>query len=100
MKKRYIVCVNNSTKEQDEKFVEFIKSKNLGWWHWLNNTWLLVDDSGILTAADIRDSARDIFTPEYNIVIEIGQTTDTWSGFGIKTEDKNMFAWLHKNWKK
>ncbi|MBS1509836.1 MAG: hypothetical protein JST86_03295 [Bacteroidetes bacterium] len=100
MKKRYIVCINNSKKEQEEKFIEFLKDNSLAWWHWLPNTWLLSENTGRLSASFIRDAVKEIFDNEYNIVFEISQTNDTWSGFGPSSENKNMFKWLKNNWKK
>ena len=96
MKKRYIVCINNSTQAQDEKFVEFARNNNISWWHWLSNTWLLSEKSGKLGAADIRDALRDIYNDEYNMVIEISAEKDSWAGFGPKSEEKNMFKWIKK----
>src|SRR5262245_55414180 len=100
MKNRYIICINNSTEQQEKKFIEYIKSYGLGWWHWLNNTLLLTDPKGKLNAGMIRDSLRDIFPDENILVIEINATKDTWSGFGPNTEEKNMFTWLKKHWVK
>ena len=100
MKKRFIICINNSTKEQDEEFMTFIRSNNLSWWHWLSNIWLISDKQGKLTASQIRDEIKIIFDNEYNLVLEINNEKDTWAGFGPKTEDKNMFKWLKNNWGK
>lgn len=100
MKKRFIVSLNNSTKAQDQLFVEYIMNNNLGWWHWLKNTWLLVDNSGRLSASELRDIVKDIFKNEHTLVIEIGNNSDTWAGYGPTSEDKNMFEWLKDQWKK
>lgn len=100
MKKRFIICVNNSTKEQENNFVEFLKSQKVGWWHWLSNTWLISDNNGKTNASYWRDHSRDVFENENILVIEINNEKDTWSGFGPSTDEKNMFKWLHDNWKK
>lgn len=100
MKKRFIVCVNGSTKVQDHNFIDFIKIQNVGWWHWLTNTWLIADRNGKLSASSLRDKAVSIFGHEHVLVIEINNSRDTWSGFGPSSEDKNMFRWLKDNWKK
>jgi hypothetical protein len=100
MKKRFIICINKSTKEQDEKFIEFIKSNKLAWWHWLSSVWLISDKKGIYTASTFRDEARRIFDDQHNLVIELNAEKDTWSGFGPKLENKSMFTWLKNNWKR
>lgn len=100
MKKRFIICVNSSTKEQETKFLGFIKNENVGWWHWLSNTWLIYDLNNGITAAHLRDKAVEIFEQENVLVIELGKDYDTWQGFGPSSEDKNMFKWLHDYWNK
>ena len=98
MKKRYIVCIDNSNKEQDESFIAYIKEYGLGWWHWLSNVWLIVDKNGKLSAGEIRDKLRLIYVGEHTMVIEMRANGDTWAGFGPKSDDKNMFEWMKKNW--
>jgi hypothetical protein len=98
MRKRYIVAVNSSTKEQVESFIEFIKANGLGWWHWLDNIWLLTDSAGILNAKKVRDEVSDTFPNINNLVIELNETGDTWSGFGPNSDKRNMFNWLKKTW--
>jgi len=98
MKKRYIVCINKSTEEQKESFLEYIKEKNYSWWHYLDNTWLIVDKSGKSEARDIRDVLKEVFSKEYNMVFELAAGQGTWSGFGPNSEDRNMFDWIHRNW--
>jgi len=97
--KRFVVLVGSATKEQNDAFLRYIKANNLGWWHWLPNAWLLKGTNTQLKAANIRDAARDVFGKANNFVIELNEEGETWSGFGPKTETKNMFAWIHKNWK-
>jgi len=52
-----------------------------------------------LKAADIRDAARDAFGQARNFVIELNEDGDSWSGFGPKGEPRDMFKWIHRNWK-
>ena len=98
MKKRFVVCVDSSTASQNEAFKAFIQRNSFGWWHWLSNVWLLVDSKGISSARDIRDELANIFPGVHNLVLELREGDDTWSGFGTKTPDKDMFKWLKKNW--
>ena len=97
MKKRFVVCINDSDKEKDKDFIEFIKNNNLGWWHWLSHTWFLSDSNGKLSAAEIRTKVKNIYN-ENNIVIELNENGDTWSGYGPKGKSRNMFDWLKRNW--
>jgi hypothetical protein len=98
MKKRFIVSVDNSSIEQQKVFMEYINKNNLGFWHYLANTWLLTDSRGVLACSELRDVVRDTFFNEHNLVIEISSTGDTWAGFGPKNDTENMFTWIKKNW--
>lgn len=100
MKKRYIVCINASTAEQEQQFIDYLRSNNFGWWHWISNTWLISDKQGKSKASLFRDKVKEIFIDENILVIEINSQKDTWAGFGPVTEDKNMFKWIKENWKK
>jgi len=100
MSKRYIVGLDSSTEEQDDAFLQFINDNGLGWWHWLNNFWLITDSSGKFSAGEIRDELNESHPSVEKLVIELSDSGDTWSGFGPKSEDQNMFTWLRKTWSK
>lgn len=98
MNKRFIILIDNTDSDKDDKFIEFVKEEKLGWWHYLNNSWL-IKTSKEIRAKDLRDKVREIYN-ENCLVIEIREDgADTWSGFGPKGENRNMFTWIHKNWK-
>ena len=98
MKKRFVVLLDSSSKEQNSEFLNWIKEQGLGSWHWLSHSWLIVDSAGISKASEIGNVVRNIYGATNHFVIEISEDGDTWSGFGPKGEDRNMFTWIHKNW--
>jgi hypothetical protein len=100
MKKRFIVLVEKSSEEQDHSFLEWAKSEKIGWWHWFQHAWLLSNSRGNLTASAIRDKLCDIYGTANTLVIELKGTDDTWSGFGPKNENKDMFKWIKDTWRK
>ena len=99
MKKRYIVCVNKSKKDQNEEFLKYIRQQRFGWWHYLDNTWLIVDPKGTSEIGQIRDKVKIAFENEYNMIFELDEGEGTWSGFGPNSPTRNMFKWLKENWK-
>ena len=100
MIKRFVVTLNSSTKEQNGAFIAFVKENGLGWWHWLDNFWLLTDRSGKFTAITIRDKADEFYPGVHKLVLQLDETGDTWAGFGPNTEKRNMFTWLIDTWDK
>jgi hypothetical protein len=99
MGKRYIVCVDNSTVDQEKEFLEYLRENNFGWWHHLNNTWLLAKATKNSEKEGIRDNVRKIFMNENNMIFELNSDESSWAGFGPNTEDSDMFKWIKKNWK-
>jgi hypothetical protein len=99
-KKRYIVCLKDSTAGDDKVFISKLKESGFGWWHWFAHTWLIADNKGKASASTIRDLVRKVYPTSHVLVFELSQDADTWSGFGTKTKEKDMFKWLKENWKK
>jgi len=98
MKKRFVVLIEVSTEDQNVLMLEWIKSEAIGWWHWFQNIWLLSNKHGHLEASTIRDKVREIYGTANVLVLEIKGTEDTWSGYGPKGENRNMFTWLRSDW--
>jgi len=101
MRKLFVVSANPTTVEQDKEFQDWLEPRFL-WWHWLNETWLLVDSSGIHTAAQIRNMAMKCFPNVNHIVVEFLPNGDMgWAAFGPKSATDpsgNMFTWIDENW--
>ena len=98
MRKRFIVSLASSSKAQNDAFLQAIKEKNVGYWHWLDNTWLITNSSGALSASELISMVKSTHPGIYCLVTEIHSSGTTWAGFGPKSEEKNMFKWLHENW--
>lgn len=93
---------NTVTHTQEEQFIEFLKSKDLNWWHWVSNGWLVVDYSYKQTTTSLSDAVVKIFP---NVRFMIFEVTDSppalWTGFGPdgNGEDKlDMFSWIKSVW--
>jgi|GEM_PF-842201 hypothetical protein len=101
MKRRFVILLDRSTPEQNKAFIEFLKTSDInGYWHWLNNSWLIATYNLEITGAQIRDKIKEIFPDVNNMVLVLNEDgTDTWAGFGPKSEDRDMFRWLRTNWK-
>lgn len=100
MKKRFVVLIESSSEEQNNSFLSWIRQERLGWWHWFQDAWLLSDPTGDQTAISVRDKVWECFPGSNTLVIELGEGEGTWSGFGPKSEKKDMFSWIRKNWRK
>ena len=97
MKKRFIIGVDPTSKEQEKQFIEYLRGRGCGRWHWINNFWLVTDPSGKVTAKELRDELMRI-APEARILVLPVTPTRGWSGKGPRGPEKNMFDWLRNNW--
>lgn len=93
---KFLIALDNSTKEQNEKFVDFINEKGYGWWHWIDNFWI-IDTSSKLTAVELRNELGELYPNINKLVIELKNNNFTWAGYGPSNENNNMFDWLKRN---
>ena len=100
MKKRFVVIIESSTKEQNDSFLDWVKQENLGWWHWFQNAWLISNTTGTHTASSIRDKVNEFFPTKNTLVIGLKEGEGSWSGYGPNSEKRSMFKWLKTNWRK
>ena len=97
MKRRFVVGLNEVPKEQEKEIVRYMNANGFGWWHWLDNFWMVIDRQNILSTEKLRDDLRKIAPDTNMMVIEVVGYT-SWSGFGPTAPKGNMFDWIHKTW--
>ena len=97
MKKRFIVLLASETEQQTRAFSDLFKG-NFAWWHWLPNSWLIVDYSGQLTPSSLVEKVKRIYPGVNNFVTEVKE--DAWVGFGPSGGDSTYFSWLKDQWKR
>jgi hypothetical protein len=73
------------------------KPDNFAWWHWLPNSWIIIDHSGQLTASSLRNKVKKVYPGVHNFVTEVKD--DSWVGFG-PGGDSTYFKWLKSQWNK
>ena len=100
MKKRYIICFDNLSKEQSSKITEYLKDSGYGWWHWISDVWFVTDNKDRTSAAKLRDEMKKLIKSKKMVIIELNENNDTWAGVTINDPEKKMFKWLHNSWKK
>ena len=95
----YLVACDTMSKEQETAFLEYIKSNRFGWWHWLDNFWIISSSKKTLRSSMIRDAIDDAVPGLNNLVIKI-ENVKSWAGHGPSVEDNDMFEWLSNTIKK
>ena len=98
MSKRFIIAVDNAAHPQrelrKERFIGYAKGKRLSWWNRIPSFWLLVDETGEMTASQLDDDAYEIFGAPC-VVFELqGDDSYTWAGHG----PEGMFEWMKSLW--
>jgi hypothetical protein len=97
MKNRFVVGVDALTKEQEKEFVEYLRGRKCGWWHWIDNFWLITNSASDLSLSEIRDELLRI-APEVRVFVLDMSDPKRWIGQGPKSDERNMFSWLQKTW--
>jgi hypothetical protein len=93
MKQRFVVGIDSLTKEQEKEFVEYLRGRKAGWWHWIEHFWLLTNASGNIIPQEIRDELLRI-APNVRVLVMDMNDPKQWSAEGPKADDRNMFTWL------
>jgi hypothetical protein len=93
----FVVGIEPITTEQEKSFIEYISAKQMGWWHWIPNFWLIL---GLNTpsCSEIRDELHRLAPSETIMVVEVSPVS--WAGYGPNAGEKNMFPWFAENWDK
>jgi hypothetical protein len=96
---RFVLMASGGSNEDSEAITTLIKSyDNATWWHWLENSWLIVDGSDTLNVKQLFEDLHRVAPGVHALVTRVDP--ETWYGFGPKRrgEDENMFRWLRKHW--
>ena len=72
----------------------FVSAK-LGYWHHLDNLWLIVDKGSKITPADIRNKVTEVSGGMSCFVTTI--PAGVASNWAVRA-NKASFEWLHNNW--
>lgn len=99
MKRRFFVAVSGLSAEEQERFLEFVRGKGMGWWHWISECWLLTDPKQTVTAAEIRDFLHQLSGIQRCLVMEV-EPEKSWAGLGPNSPPQEMFKWIKETWKK
>jgi hypothetical protein len=98
MKRRFVVGITGLSSDDQTKFVEFLRKEGMGWWHWIDEVWLITSRSESVSAEQIRDYLHGLKTGTRCVVFEIDEDK-SWAGFGPNKAPQDMFAWLKTTWK-
>lgn len=98
MARQFVISIGTSSSLERDAITNYLETLNVGWWHWLPYTWLLVDSHNRLKAKEIRDKIDVIAPGVRNLVLQVNGVS--WYGFGPSNKTQNMFDWLRNTWSK
>lgn len=94
MKNRFVLIIDGADKQQQDVISNYFKDHSFGYWHYIKDTWLLVDYDGTWTVSTIRAKARELL-PDINLMIVLKvDDSSAWAGLG----NKGNFDWLNDTW--
>jgi hypothetical protein len=95
--KRYVAAITGMTKADEQRFLGFIKENRWGWWHRIDNFWLIIDSTEESNLEQIRDFLMPL-SGSIGIVLEVPEAATGWMGFGPTSTADEFFSWLDTNW--
>jgi hypothetical protein len=95
--KRFVLATEALTADQERALALQFPQPPWAWWHWLPNCWLLVDQSGQMTADNVRDRFSAV-SPVQCLVLEIDPKV--WTGmFTVDMARRQpMEDWIRSYW--
>lgn len=93
----YVLAVQGLSAEKEKGLATYLEKRGYGWWHWIENFWIIVtysEENFSQKLIDLinEDNAHRIFLLQVH-------PEKKWHGVGPATDDKNMFEWLEENLK-
>ncbi len=97
--RRFVVAAENL---RTREFAEFLDNNGLGWWHWIENFWLITAPNSTEISAEILQSKVNVFSDSPRCMVIELHGAHTWSGHGPTNSDdgSNMFDWLRNTFDK
>jgi hypothetical protein len=95
--KRYIAAITGLPKADEQLFLGFIKKNGWGWWHRIDNFWLIIDKKDTSSSEQIRDFLMPLKGP-VGFVMEIPAEAFGWAAFGPGESADELFSWVETNW--
>jgi hypothetical protein len=95
VKKRFILCVDGCTKEEQNSLSQYFRAQRpvLGFWHYYSDMWLIVDVNDVWTHVTLRDKMIEIL-PNKSIFI----TGVTEGSLYAMRGRKDSFGWFKTQW--
>ena len=94
--RKFVIAVDEPTREQTRAISDIFRGKSFGWWHWIAGFWLVSDATDTLTAAWIRTRVHDAAPLCRNTILQV--SPEDWSSFGPAGARHDMGAWLRNTW--
>ena len=95
MTNRFMLSVDNATAQQQDAITTWLRSTQLGFWHYLSHAWLVVDRTDTYNVNSLRDQVTRL-VPGATFIIVVVADPNGWAGYGPSPK----FEWLHSVWMK
>jgi hypothetical protein len=95
LKNRFIIIVDDASREQQNTVTEFLRGQKCGYWHYFSDVWFLYETNKQWSAVSLRNKLMEILPGRTAIVLKIQDGT-RWAAFG----QPNIFTWVKESWTK
>jgi hypothetical protein len=100
MRRRFVIAVEGLDAKQESRFRDYINKESFGWWHWINNVWLLTTNDEAVSTEEIRRHIQSLNSNARCLVFEFPEDI-TWSATAtVNAKGKSMTEWLLTTWGK
>ena len=95
--RKVIVLLEESTSEQELKFLQWVNANRLGWAHWFRGSWLLAIAGPNPTVQQVVEHIQSMEGSPQCAVFEIS-TPNAWQGFINGETIEGARNWFQTQW--
>lgn len=101
MKRRFIIGIEGLSREQEDKFRDYLEERG-SWWHWIGNLWLFCTESAdsSISAKAIREKIVEINEGIDTLVMEVSEEKDWSARSSANSKGRRIYNWLEDTWDK
>lgn len=95
MSRKFVICADDNLSVQHQDAVtSFLRSQNVGFWHWFPKCWLIIDLTNTWTVESIRNLVAQVTSGQCHYMVLKIEDKSTWAAYG----HLERFEWFRTNW--
>jgi hypothetical protein len=98
MRRRFVVAIDALTKPQQTRISQYVSEAGCGWWHWIENFWLLTTKQDNCNYEAFEDMLHEMSPNGRWVALERPEDITWRAGNATNPKGRKISDWLHSPW--